>query len=293
MTRHGPPIVTVDVEDWPQSTLSHDLPVTGRVAVNTRRLLDLLDGCGVRATFFVLGLVAEAHPDLVAEIGRRGHEIASHGHAHREIFLGSRSDFTADVTRSKARLEELTGRPVLGYRAPDFSVMRPTLWALDALAEAGYRYDSSVFPVANRRYGIADWPPEPLLVELPGGGGIVELPLGVYRGLGRNWPCGGGGYMRLLPGAIFRGLARRSLRRAPFVFYCHPYELDPGEFAGLERDVPPLMRLHQGLGRGRMAERLRAFFTAFGGRSAADFLAEEEPRRVELGADGTLTPTRP
>jgi polysaccharide deacetylase family protein (PEP-CTERM system associated) len=289
MIRHGPPVVTVDVEDWPQSTLSHDLPITGRVADNTRRVLDLLDGCGVRATFFVLGLAAEAHPGLVAEIARRGHEVASHGHAHREIFLGTREEFIADATRSRALLEDLVGRPVPGYRAPDFSVVRPTLWALDVLAEAGYRYDSSVFPVARRRYGIPDWPPEPLTVALPGGGEIVELPLGVYRALDRSWPCAGGGYMRLLPGGVFRGLVRSSMKRAPFVFYCHPYELDPGEFAALEQRVPLGLRLHQGLGRGRMEKRLRAFFGAFGGRTAADLLAEAEPRRVRLGADGSVT----
>ncbi len=292
MTLNGTPIITVDVEDWCQSTLSHDLPITERVVVNTRRLLDLLDDCRVKATMFVLGLVAEAHPDLVVEIARRGHEIASHGYAHREIFLDSAQELADDLRRSKCLLEDLAGRPVTGYRAPDFSVIRSTLWALDILAEAGYGYDSSVFPVRHSRYGIPDWPTEPVLVELPSGGEIIELPIGVYRGLGRNWPCGGGGYMRLLPGGLFRGLVRRTTQHGPFVFYCHPYEIAPDEFARLDRVVPLKMRLHQGLGRGWMARRLREFLKAFGGQRVSDYLAANTPRPARLDADGKLTPTR-
>jgi len=150
------------------------------------------------------------------------------------VFANSRAEFVADVKRSKFFLEQTIGKPVRGYRAPDFSIVRGTLWALEELAAQGFEYDSSVFPVTRPRYGIAEWPLEPARVRLASGQSILEFPIGTYRVLGRNWPVGGGGYNRLLPGFATRWFAKSVMRSRPFVFYCHPYEFDPREFDDME-----------------------------------------------------------
>src|SRR5262245_49719293 len=158
----GPPIISVDVEDWPQSTWNRDLPITPRAAANTRRLLDLLSESNVLATMFVLGKFAEAFPEVVREIRAEGHEVGCHGYGHVEIFKQSRQEFADDVRRSKDSIEQIVGEQVNGYRAPDFSIVRDTLWALEVLSEAGFQYDSSIFPVYRTQYGIPDWPPAPV-----------------------------------------------------------------------------------------------------------------------------------
>jgi polysaccharide deacetylase family protein (PEP-CTERM system associated) len=272
----GPPVITVDVEDWPQSTWDRTLPVTERAATNTRILLELLEQCGVRATMFVLGKFAEAFPAVVREIHEQGHEVASHGHGHVEIFKQSRQEFAADVRRSKDHLEQIIGSRIAGYRAPDFSVVTETLWALEALAEAGFEYDSSVFPIAHARYGIPKWPVAPVRVALPKNQAILEVPLATYRFMTKNWPVGGGGYHRLLPGFMFRYLAKSVMTSAPFIFYCHPYEHDTTEFANMAVRVPLHVRLHQGLGRGRVRTRLETFLRRFGGRRIKDLVASSD-----------------
>jgi polysaccharide deacetylase family protein (PEP-CTERM system associated) len=221
---------------------------------------------------FVLGLVAEVFPDLVREIARRGHEIASHGYLHREIFLGGKEEFAEDISRSKRLLEEICGQPVIGYRAPDFSIIPSTLWALEVLADCGYRYDSSIFPVQHNRYGIPDWPESPVYVELGGEKRILELPIGTLVGKRKNWPLGGGGYQRLLPGGTYRRLVGKALRESPFVFYCHPYEIDHKEMRELTFPASLKLRLHQGLGRRWIAKRLRRLFTTFGGSPLSEAL---------------------
>ena len=263
--KFGPPVITIDVEDWPQSTWDHDLPVTERVVVNTKRMLRLLADANVKATMFVLGKVARRYPGLVKDIRADGHDVACHGDAHIEIFHQSRDAFAGDIRESKEVLEQILGEPVRGYRAPDFSIVSRTLWALEVLAEHGFEYDSSIFPVRRPRYGIPKWPTSPVHV-LVAGRSILELPLATFRGIGRNWPIGGGGYHRLLPGALSRHLADRSMRSRPFIFYCHPYELDAAEFHELPLHIPWRVRLHQGLGRRRFGDRLRAFLRRFGGR---------------------------
>lgn len=263
--RH-PAVITVDVEDWPQSTWDRRLPISQRAADNTLRLLDLFDRLQVSATMFVLGKFARRFPEVVRAIDARGHEVACHGSDHLEIFHQSRLEFTTDVKTAKSVLEETIGRPVMGYRAPDFSIVQETLWALEVLAELGFAYDSSIYPINRGRYGIPTWSPAPAEVALPGGSRIVEFPLSTVRWLGRNWPVSGGGYHRLLPGPIVRILARRILQERPFVFYCHPYEFDKHEFAALDLAIPLCTRIHQGLGRGRFQGRFEAFAGSFGGR---------------------------
>jgi polysaccharide deacetylase family protein (PEP-CTERM system associated) len=269
---YAPPVITIDVEDWPQSSWDRELPITERAADNTRRLLALLDRAGIRATMFVLGKLAERFPELVREIDAAGHEVASHGHGHIEIFTQTRGQFAADLRRGKDFLEQLLGKRVRGYRAPDFSIVRASLWALDELAQAGFEYDSSIFPVRRPRYGIPDWPLAPVRVQLPEGRSILEFPIASYRALGKNWPVGGGGYHRLLPGTAGRLLAGRVMRSRPFVFYCHPYEFDPREFAEISLKIPLKVRLHQGLGRGRFEARFVRMIRQFGGCRMIDLI---------------------
>ena len=267
------PVITIDVEDWPQSTWDRSLPITQRAADNARHVLDLLARVDVRATMFVLGKFAERFPEVVREADSAGHEIASHGYGHVEIFKQSRAEFAGDLRRSKRFLEDTIGKKVRGYRAPDFSIVPETLWALDEIAEQGFEYDSSIFPVKRPRYGIPDWPPGPTCVALPGGGSLLEFPIGSYRAFKRNWPVGGGGYYRLLPGPASRWFVRRVLESRPFVFYCHPYEFDPKEFAEIPLRIPLRVRLHQGLGRGRFENRFVRLVRRFGGCRIADLVA--------------------
>ncbi len=175
---------------------------------------------------------------VVKQIEADGHEVGAHTWAHEEVFRKTPQQFLENARRTKDLLEQLTGKPVLGYRAADFSIIRDTLWGLDVLAEAGFAYDSSIFPVERPRYGIPDWPQFPHRVKLTSGRTIVEFPIASYTALGRNWPVGGGGYHRLLPGWVSRNLARRVMLTAPFVFYCHPYEFDPREFAEIPQAIP-------------------------------------------------------
>lgn len=277
IVNYAPPAVSIDVEDWPQSTWDRSLPITERARSNTLRLLDLLDRLGAKTTMFVLGKFAEQYPDVVREIHRRGHEVGSHGHGHEEIFHQSREQFAADVRRSKDHLEQTLGQPVAGYRAPDFSIVRRSLWALEVLAELGFAYDSSIFPVRRPRYGIEDWPLAPRRVALSGSRSILEFPIASYRAVGKNWPVGGGGYHRLLPGVASRYLAAKVMQSRPFVFYCHPYEFDPREFAEIDLPLPLKTRLHQGLGRGRFERRFESLVRQFGSRAIRDFLDADWP----------------
>lgn len=278
--RHAPALVTIDVEDWPQSTWDRSLPLTERAAANTYRLLDVLDEEQARTTMFVLGKFAERFPEAVREIQARGHEVACHGYGHLEIFTQTPDAFAEDVHRAKGLLEDLTGTAVVGYRAPDFSVVADSLWALDVLAEQGFRYDTSIFPVQRPRYGIPDWPDVPVRVRLPSGAALVEFPVATWAYRGRNWPVGGGGYHRLMPGRVARFLARRVLAHRPFVFYCHPYEFDPTEFREIGLRLPWSVRVHQGLGRRWFEARFRAFVRAFGSGRMIDLLdAGDFPER--------------
>lgn len=203
-----------------------------RVEVGTRKLLGILDRHGVRATFFVLGWIAERRADLVREIRDAGHEIASHGYNHRMILDMSKGEFRADVRRSKAILEDAIGGRVHGYRAPSYSITGKTLWALGILEEEGFSYDSSIFPIRHDRYGYPGFSRFPVKVTGRGNaGGIREIPLSTIRVGGQNVPVAGGGYFRLYPVEVTVWAIRRinELEKRPAVFYIHPWELDPGQ----------------------------------------------------------------
>jgi polysaccharide deacetylase family protein (PEP-CTERM system associated) len=227
-------VLTVDVEEYfhPNAMDAAVDPsrwdgLPSRIEHNTHRVLDLLSEHDVRATFFVLGWVAERLPNLVAEIARRGHEVACHGYAHRLVYRLGPARFRDDVTRSKRILEDCLGSRIRGFRAASYSIVETTLWALDILIEEGFEFDSSIFPVRHDLYGIPGF--HRFAVRLRRGGGeIVEIPLSTVRLLGRNWPVAGGGYFRILPYWMTRMSVRQLNRRdrAPAIVYLHPWELD-------------------------------------------------------------------
>ncbi len=251
-----PNAVSIDVEDWPQSVLDHDLPLTDRFYSNTHKVLEMLARHATRATFFVLGLAAERAPQLVRDILSAGHEIQSHGYGHRLIHELTPAQLRADLDRSKKLLEDLAGQEVSGYRAPGFSITQRTLWALDVLVEVGFRYDSSIFPVLTRRYGIRGAPDYPHRLGTPSGGEVYEFPVATCRLAGRRLPVGGGGYFRLFPYFILRrGVQQLNRRGHPATIYLHPYEFSPRELAELDLPVSWKMRLHQGLWRARVPMR--------------------------------------
>ena len=228
-------VMTVDVEDYFHvSAFDGLLPrhtwagLDTRVEANTDRLLALFAEKGVTATFFVLGWVAERCGGLVRRIAAAGHEVASHGFAHRLVYDQTPAAFRDDVRRSKALLEDLSGGPVLAYRAPSYSVTARSLWALDVLIEEGYRYDASIFPIRHDRYGIPLSARHPYVVQRRGGE-IIEVPASTVSCGGMNLPVSGGGYFRLLPYRWTRwGIGRvNACEHRPIIFYLHPWEIDP------------------------------------------------------------------
>lgn len=226
--------LSVDVEDYYQVTAFEPWitrrqwgAMPSRVVANTKRVLDLFDEHGARATFFVLGWTARRHPRLVREIRARGHQVGSHSYWHRLVYHLSPSEFRRDLRASRAVLEDALGERIDAYRAPSFSIARPSLWALDVLAEEGFRIDSSIFPVRRDRYGIPNAPRDVHELHLAGGS-LWEFPLSVVRVLRQNVPVSGGGYFRLYPWRFSSAALQQINRRGqPFVFYFHPWEIDP------------------------------------------------------------------
>ncbi len=229
--------LTVDVEDYfqvsafaksikPHEWDNHPL----RVEKNTHKILDLFDDYQIKATFFVLGWVAERRQDLVLEIARRGHEVACHGYSHQLIYNQSEDVFRQETIRAKKILEDIVQRPVRGYRAASYSITRRSLWALDILAEAGFEYDSSIFPVRHDRYGIPGSPEFPYILDTPAGHKLVEFPISTAKFMGYRLPVAGGGYFRLYPYWLSRaGLRQINRKKKPFIFYLHPWEVDPNQ----------------------------------------------------------------
>jgi polysaccharide deacetylase family protein (PEP-CTERM system associated) len=278
---HGVPnILSFDVEDWQQSTLDLSLPITRRVLDNTSRVLDLCAAAGARGTFFVLGLVARAFPDLVRRIGAAGHEVAVHGMDHAPVHAMTRDGFRADVRQSKDLVEQAAGSAVVGYRAPDFSITRESLWALQILAEDGILYDSSLFPFDGPRYGIAESFPLPYRI-LCRDGALIEFPLATTRLLGRRLPAAGGGYFRLFPYAWHTRAVRRMNRLgSPAMTYFHPYEIDAEEIPRSQHRIPFWLRLSQGTGRRGMERRLARLMSEFTWATARDWIEGEASRLV-------------
>lgn len=231
--RDLPNAMTVDVEDYFQVSafenhVSRDdwADIPCRIPRNVDVILQMFDQSDVRATFFALGWVARNCPSVLRDIVDAGHELASHGHDHVRVGALGRERFRRDIEDTRKRLEDVSGQPVRGYRAPSFSIGPETLWAHDVIEEAGYAYSSSVFPIRHDHYGLPDAPRFPFR---PGDGSLLEIPMTSFRLMGRNWPCAGGGYFRLLPLAYSRWATRRVNEKdgMPTIFYFHPWELDP------------------------------------------------------------------
>jgi len=211
----------IDRASWPDREC--------RVEANIDRVLGVFSAGGVKATFFTLGWIAERYPEMVKRIVAEGHELASHGYGHLRASDQTRAEFDQDIRSSKALLEDLGGHAVVGYRAPSFSIGEDNLWALEALAEAGYRYSSSIYPIQHDHYGM---PSAPRFAFYPNGpDGLLEVPITTAMLMGKKLPAGGGGYFRLLPYAISKWMMEKVNRedREPTLFYFHPWELDPGQ----------------------------------------------------------------
>jgi polysaccharide deacetylase family protein (PEP-CTERM system associated) len=227
--------MTVDVEDYFQvQAFAHCIDRSDwdafprRVDRNTNRILDQFDAAGVKATFFTLGWVAQRFPALIRRIVTDGHELASHGWDHTRVDSQQPEKFRADVRRTKVLLEDTGGVAVKGYRAATFSIGVGNMWAFPILRQEGYVYSSSINPIRHDLYGIPDAPRVPFRPEADG---VMELPMTTVRLLGRNWPCSGGGYFRLLPTVLYRtglGWVNRHDRQ-PGIFYFHPWEIDPDQ----------------------------------------------------------------
>ena len=235
MSRAGTNAMSVDVEDYFQVQAFAGViarsewdGIARRVEANVGRILEQFDAAGTKGTFFTLGWVAERHPAMVRRIVAAGHELASHGHGHEPVDRIGPDRFRADLARAKDVLEQTGGVAIRGYRAPTFSMGKHTPWAHAILEETGHAYSSSTFPIAHDLYGDPDGPR--FAYRVPGTG-LWELPMTTVRLGGRNLPCAGGGYFRLLPYALFRLGLRRVTRSEgqPAIFYFHPWEIDPGQ----------------------------------------------------------------
>lgn len=260
--------MTIDVEDYFQvSAFANSISRESwpgrecRVEANMDLILGILAEQDIKATFFTLGWLAERYPAMVRQIVDGGHELASHGYSHLRASDQSKSEFMEDISRSKALLEDIGGQQVLGYRAPSFSIGPKNMWALDSLHEAGYRYSSSIYPVAHDHYGMPD---APRFAYYPNGeGGLLEVPITTVRLMDKNLPAGGGGYFRFFPYAVSRWFINRVNQqdRQPGIFYFHPWELDPGQ--PRQHDISMKTRFRHYVNLGRMESRIKALTRDF------------------------------
>jgi polysaccharide deacetylase family protein (PEP-CTERM system associated) len=278
----GRPLLTVDVEDWFDAnyrSLRPPVDPPSTVERNTDRILELLAARGHRATFFVLGRVAERFPRLVERIAREGHEVGCHGFEHELVRGQGPERFAESLRRGRDAIAAACGRPPTGFRAPSASIVRETLWAFDRIAEAGYRYDSSLAPISSYLFGIRGTPGSPFFLRTPAGARLLEVPLPSLTLLGMRLPRGGGFSMRLLPGLLETWFLRREQRRGGFaMIYLHPRELDP-EAPRYRLDLSPLESFVQHAGLRRHRRKLLALLDRFSWTSI------EEGFAAALGAE--------
>jgi polysaccharide deacetylase family protein (PEP-CTERM system associated) len=254
---------TVDVEDWYQSCLDYEAPISERVVRNVDRILAVLDDCGVKVSFFVQGKVAETFPQLVSSLVAQGHEVQSHGYSHRPLYGMGRAELRDELERAKKTVEDAAGTEVTAFRAQDFSILSRNLWALETLHEVGFQVDSSIFPMRGRHYGVPKWPLAPHYVSVDGDARILEVPVAIWKLGWLRLPVAGGGYFRVLPRRVIEsGVKAVAAQGRPVVVYCHPYEFNPDELSGY-RDVPRSIRLSQGIGRRSFTSRVRSLLHEF------------------------------
>lgn len=286
---------TVDVEDYFHvAALSSAISRSSwssrelRVERNTERLMQILAERGVRATFFVLGWLAERTPSLVRRIADAGHEVACHGYSHQLVYRQTPAEFREETVRAKSFLEDTIGHPVLGYRAASFSVTRDSLWALDTLIDLGFHYDSSIFPIHHDLYGLPGAKPEPHRVQAPSGRTLAEFPMSAANFFGLQVPVSGGGYFRILPYWLTRaGLKQINQSRSrPFAFYLHPWEIDPGQ---PRIDVHGISRFRHYTNLSRTEARLRRVLGEFAFTSMHEALQQ----RGLLSAERTMPMRQP
>jgi polysaccharide deacetylase family protein (PEP-CTERM system associated) len=284
--------LTVDVEDYFQvAAFSTAIDFSNwdgfslRVVPNTQRLLELFAARGVRATFFVLGWVAERCPKLVRQIAEHGHEVACHGFSHQLVYRQSPEVFRQETIRAKACIEDHTQRPVVGYRAASYSITQRSIWALDILADLGFSYDSSIFPVRHDRYGIPGSPRWPYRMTMSDAASIVEFPPSTLSIFGYRLPVAGGGYFRLYPYRFSRAALSHINRfeNRPFIFYLHPWEIDP-EQPRIRAGRLSTFRHYTNLD--RCEARLRRLLQDFDFAPAADVIEGMETPSVAI--DGLL-----
>lgn len=267
--------MSIDLEDWfcvanLSSVIQRDawIDCELRVAESTSRILDLLERHDTRATFFVLGWIAERLPDLVGEIGERGHEIATHGYSHQLLTTMTPPDFEMDLQRALAATQPCVHQDIIGFRAPSFSITQNTLWAIDVLTSHRIQYDSSVYPIGlHPDYGFRS---APLTIHKLNGS-LVEVPLSCAVLFGRRIPCSGGGYFRIYPYRLTKFLLRRCNRQGrPVVFYLHPWEVDPAQ--PRVRGLPVLKRFRHYHNLDKTFDRLDQLLADFAFTSIRDIL---------------------
>ncbi len=223
-------VFTLDVEDYwcifLRYWLNEDAEPSDAVVRNTEWFLQIFAENNVKVTCFILGDVVKKYPSLVRKIAENGHEVASHGFSHKQVFKLSKEEFRQEISDSKKLLEDITSSSVVGYRAPAFSVMPDTQWALEILAEEGYKYDSSVYPISGKRYGWPGFSPDICKIDLASGNSIIEAPMSTINVFGKTLPSAGGGYMRHFPYLVTRMAIKQIQKKRPAIVYMHPYEID-------------------------------------------------------------------
>lgn len=273
-------VLTIDLEDWSELAarrFTGELgPSSRRLEQQTQNLLQIVERHGARATFFVVGRTAQENPGVIRELEKAGHEIASHGFDHVPVHRLGREQFRVDALRSKRVLEDISGKAVTGYRAAEFSIGKNEMWALEELSALGFEYDSSIFPIRHRRYGIQGFAPSPSRYDVPNGASIFELPPATFEWMKAVWPMAGGGYFRLLPQRVILARAQKfKSENRPMVTYFHPYEFDNERLqVGVINKSwrARWFSFHQNLGRCTMPAKLTALLERFNFTTCSEFV---------------------
>ena len=279
--------ISIDVEDYFQvSAFEHSIDrnnwdkLEHRVAANMDKVLALFDETDVKATFFILGWVAERYPEIVDKIVKNGHELASHGYGHQRVTDLSRDQFKEDVSRAKKILQDLSGLDVKGYRAPSYSIGKENIWALEVLAETGHEYSSSIYPIQHDHYGF---PGAPRFTFRDKNTGLIEVPITTLRFMDRLFPAGGGGFFRFYPYSVTRWAINRinKLEHHPTVFYLHPWEIDPDQ--PRQKNISAKSRFRHYLNLDKTENRLRQLLDEFSwGRMDEIFINGQEISEFDL-----------